>query len=85
MACGLPAVLPDAPQGLRGLAFGRHALTADITDATDLGVTMMTIFRDPKIRTRLARMGAQYARNFLAWSGAGSDDRAEAAPAPASA
>jgi len=85
MACGLPAVLPDAPQGLRGLAFGRHALTADATDATDLGVTLMTIFRDPQIRTRLARMGAQYARNFLAWSGAWSDVNAEVPPVAARA
>jgi glycosyltransferase involved in cell wall biosynthesis len=71
MACGLPSVLPDVPQGLRGLAFGRHALTADATDTTDLGVTMLTILRDAQVRTRLARMGAQYARNFLAWAVAG--------------
>lgn len=68
MACGLPAVLPDVPQGLRGLAFGRHALTADAGDSTDLGVTILTILRHAGIRERLARMGAQYARNFLAWS-----------------
>ncbi len=73
MACGLPAVLPDVPQALRGLAFGRHALTADAEDPTDLGVTMLTILRHAAVRTRLARMGAHYARNFLAWSRAGWD------------
>jgi len=69
MACGLPAVLPDVPSGLRGLAFGRHALTADTSDATDLGVTMLTILRHTPVRARLKRMGAHYARTFLAWSG----------------
>jgi mannosylfructose-phosphate synthase len=71
MACGLPAVLPDVPSRLRGLAFGRHALTADASDATDLGVTMLTILRHTRIRDRLARMGAHYARTFLSWSGPG--------------
>lgn len=86
MACGLPTVLPDTPQKFRGLAFGRHALTADATDATDLAVTMLTILRYAPVRARLARMGAQYARNFLAWSGAGfhEDTTCEPAlPAPA--
>ena len=83
MACGLPAVIPDVAQGLRGLAFGRHALTADATDATDLAVTMLTILRHARVRARLARMGAQYARNFLAWSTTGGRDDANAsAPQP---
>jgi mannosylfructose-phosphate synthase len=69
MACGLPAILPEVPSSLRGLAFGRHALTADPGDATDLGVTMLTVLRHANIRGRLARMGAHYARTFLAWSG----------------
>jgi len=68
MACGLPAVLPDVPSALRGLAFGRHALIADTRDATDLGVTMLTVLRHTRIRERLARMGAHYARTFMAWS-----------------
>lgn len=80
MACGLPTVVPDAPQGLRGLAFGRHALTADATDATDLAVTMLTGLRDACVRARLARMGAQYARNFLAWSAAGFHEDKKIAP-----
>ena len=84
MACGLPAVLPEVPSRLRGLAFGRHALTADTTDATDLGVTMLTILRHTNIRGRLARMGAHYARTFLAWSGPHSisDASNEDVPAP---
>lgn len=87
MACGLPAVLPEVPSRLRGLAFGRHALTADASDATDLGVTMLTVLRYTGIRERLARMGAHYARTFLAWSGPNSigaaANEAELVPNPA--
>jgi mannosylfructose-phosphate synthase len=82
MACGLPAVLPDVPSGLRGLAFGRHALTADANDATDLGVTMLTILRHTRVRERLARMGAHYARTFLSWSGHGLLDGQDEPSAP---
>lgn len=76
MACGLPAILPEVPSSLRGLVFGRHALTADTSDATDLGVTMLTVLRHTNIRGRLARMGAHYARSFFAWSGSNSASEA---------
>ena len=53
----------------RALSFGRHALFADPFDREDLGITMAKIFRHPRLRTRLARMGAHKARSLFTWTG----------------
>jgi mannosylfructose-phosphate synthase len=51
------------------LSFGRHALFADPFDREDLGITMAKVFRHPRLRQRLARMGAHKARSLFTWTG----------------
>jgi mannosylfructose-phosphate synthase len=53
----------------RALTFGRHALFTDPFDAEDLGITMMKPFKYPRLRARLARMGAHKARSLFTWTG----------------
>jgi mannosylfructose-phosphate synthase len=69
MASGTPTVVTVHGGLYRALSFGRHALFADPFDREDLGITMAKIFRHPRLRTRLARMGAQKARSLFTWSG----------------
>jgi mannosylfructose-phosphate synthase len=69
MASGTPTVVTVHGGLYRALSFGRHALFADPFDREDLGITMAKIFRHPRLRTRLARMGAQTARSLFTWSG----------------
>ncbi len=69
MACGTPTVVTVHGGLYRALSFGRHALFADPFDREDLGITMAKIFRHPRLRTRLSRMGAQKARSLFTWSG----------------
>jgi mannosylfructose-phosphate synthase len=38
-------------------------------DREDLGITMAKVFRHPRLRTRLARMGAHKARSLFTWTG----------------
>ena len=69
MASGCPAVVTVHGGLHRALTFGRHALFADPFDAEDLGITMMKVFRHPRLRARLARMGAHKARSLFTWTG----------------
>ncbi len=69
MASGTPTVVTVHGGLYRALSFGRHALFADPFDREDLGITMAKIFRHPRLRTRLARMGAHKARSLFTWTG----------------
>jgi mannosylfructose-phosphate synthase len=69
MACGTPTVVTVHGGLYRALSFGRHALFADPFDKEDLGITMAKIFRHPRLRDRLARMGAHKARSLFTWTG----------------
>lgn len=69
MASGTPTVVTVHGGLYRALAFGRHALFADPFDREDLGIMMVKVFRHPRLRTRLARMGAHKARALFTWTG----------------
>jgi mannosylfructose-phosphate synthase len=69
MASGTPTVVTVHGGLYRALTFGRHALFADPFDREDLGITMAKIFRHPRLRGRLARMGAHKARSLFTWTG----------------
>ncbi len=69
MASGCPAVVTVHGGLYRALTFGRHALYADPFDAEDLGITMMKVFKHPRLRARMARMGAHKARSLFTWTG----------------
>ncbi len=69
MASGAPTVVTVHGGLYRALSFGRHALFADPFDKEDLGITMAKIFRHPRLRTRLSRMGAHKARSLFTWTG----------------
>jgi mannosylfructose-phosphate synthase len=69
MASGTPTVVTVHGGLYRALSFGRHALFADPFDREDLGITMAKIFRHPRLRERLARMGAHKARGLFTWTG----------------
>lgn len=69
MACGTPTVVTVHGGLYRALSFGRHALFADPFDREDLGITMAKIFRHPRLRARLGRMGAHKARSLFTWTG----------------
>lgn len=69
MACGTPTVVTVHGGLYRALSFGRHALYADPFDREDLGIMMAKVFRHPRLRERLARMGAHKARSLFTWTG----------------
>lgn len=69
MAAGTPTVVTVHGGLHRALTFGRHALFADPNDAEDLGITMMKVFKHPRLRARLARMGSHKARSLFTWTG----------------
>jgi mannosylfructose-phosphate synthase len=69
MASGTPTVVTVHGVLYRALSFGRHALFADPFDREDLGITMAKVFRHPRLRLRLARMGAHKARALFTWTG----------------
>lgn len=69
MASGTPTVVTVHGGLYRALSFGRHALFADPFDREDLGITITKIFRHPRLRDRLARMGAHKARSLFTWTG----------------
>jgi mannosylfructose-phosphate synthase len=69
MASGTPTVVTVHGGLYRALSFGRHALFADPFDREDLGITMAKVFRHPRLRTRLSRMGAHKARSLFTWTG----------------
>jgi mannosylfructose-phosphate synthase len=69
MASGTPTVVTIHGGLHRALSFGRHAVSADPFDSTDLGMTMVNALRDLRMRERLSRMGAHLARSLFTWSG----------------
>jgi mannosylfructose-phosphate synthase len=69
MASGTPVVITVHGGLYRALSFGRHALFADPFDREDMGITMAKVFRHPRLRDRLARMGAHKARSLFTWTG----------------
>ncbi len=69
MASGTPTVVTVHGGLHRALTFGRHALFADPFDKEDLGITMFKAFRHPRLRNRMARMGAHKARSLFTWTG----------------
>lgn len=69
MASGTPVVVTVHGGLYRALTFGRHALFADPFDKEDLGITMFKVFRHPRLRQRLSRMGAHKARSLFTWTG----------------
>lgn len=69
MASGTPTVVTVHGGLYRALSFGRHALFGDPFDKEDLGITMAKVFRHPRLRGRLARMGAHKARSLFTWTG----------------
>lgn len=69
MASGTPTVVTVHGGLYRVLTFGRHALFADPFDRDDLGITIAKIFRHPRLRARLSRMGAHQARSLFTWTG----------------
>ena len=69
MACGTPTVVTVHGGLYRALTFGRHALYADPFDPEDLGMMIHKILSHPRLRDRLARMGAHKARSLFTWTG----------------
>ena len=69
MACGTPTVVTVHGGLYRALTFGRHALYADPFDREDLGMMIHKILSHPRLRERLARMGAHKARSLFTWTG----------------
>jgi mannosylfructose-phosphate synthase len=69
MASGTPTVVTIHGGLYRALSFGRHALFADPFDREDLGIMMAKVFRHPRLRGRLVRMGAHKARSLFTWTG----------------
>jgi len=69
MASGTPTLVTVHGGLARALTYGRHAMIADPQDIDDLGITMLKVFRYPRLRARLARMGAHKARSLFTWTG----------------
>ncbi|MCC7385820.1 MAG: glycosyltransferase [Deltaproteobacteria bacterium] len=69
MACGTPTIVTVHGGLWQALTFGRHALFADPFDPEDLGMMMLKPFRLPRLRARMARMGAHKARSLFSWTG----------------
>ena len=69
MACGTPTVVTVHGGLYRALTFGRHALYADPFDREDLGIMIHKVLSHPRLRARLARMGAHKARSLFTWTG----------------
>lgn len=69
MASGTPTIVTVHGGLYRALTFGRHALFADPFDAEDLGIMITKIFKHPRLKLRLARMGAHKARSLFTWTG----------------
>ena len=69
MASGTPTVVTVHGGLHRALTFGRHSIFADPFDKEDLGISMMKVLKYPRLRGRLARMGAHKARSLFTWTG----------------
>ncbi len=69
MASGTPTVVTTKGGLWRALTYGRHALMADPLDREDLAITISKVFLYPKLRARMARMGAHKARSLFTWTG----------------
>lgn len=69
MASGTPTVVTIHGGLHRALTFGRHAVFADPMDKEDLGISMLKVLQYPRLRARMARMGAHKARSLFTWTG----------------
>src|SRR5256886_16220803 len=69
MASGTPTVVTAQGGLYRALTFGRHALYADPFDKGPLSITLFKVLRHPRLRDRLARLGAHKARSLFTWTG----------------
>jgi mannosylfructose-phosphate synthase len=69
MACGTPTVVTVHGGLYRALTFGRHALYADPLDREDLGIMILKLLKHPRVRARVAHMGAHKARSLFTWTG----------------
>jgi mannosylfructose-phosphate synthase len=69
MASGTPTVVTVHGGLYRMLSFGPHAVFADPFDREDLGIAIARILKHPRLRVRLARMGAHKARTSFTWTG----------------
>jgi mannosylfructose-phosphate synthase len=69
MASGTPTVVTVHGGLHRALTFGRHAIFAEPFDKEDLGISMLKVLRYPKLRARMARMGAHKTRSLFTWTG----------------
>lgn len=69
MASGTPTIVTVHGGLWKVFTFGRNALFTDPLDKEDLGIMMLKPFRFPRLRARLARMGAYRARSLFAWTG----------------
>jgi mannosylfructose-phosphate synthase len=69
MACGTPTVVTIHGGLHRAVTFGRHAVYADPFDREDLGIMIYKVLKHPRLRARLARMGAHKARSLFTWTG----------------
>ncbi len=67
MACGTPSVLTVQEGMSHGLRFGLHGLHANPGDPDDLGMMILKILKDPRLRSQLSRLGAERARNEFTW------------------
>ncbi|MGH8245067.1 MAG: glycosyltransferase, partial [Gammaproteobacteria bacterium] len=68
MACGTPTIVTLHGGLWKALTFGRNALFTDPFDKEDLGIMMLKLFRLPRLRARLSRMGAYKARSLFTWA-----------------
>ncbi|HEX5221044.1 MAG TPA: glycosyltransferase [Verrucomicrobiae bacterium] len=69
MACGTPTIVTVHGGLYRAVTFGRHALYADPFDREDLGIMILKVLKHPRLRSRMARMGAHKARSLFTWTG----------------
>ena len=68
MACGTPTIVTTHGGFCPGISFGSEALYADPFDAEDFGIMMVKVLADPRLHSRLSRIGARRARCSFTWS-----------------
>lgn len=67
MACGSPTLL-IVPGGLyRALGFKEPGLHADLRNPKKLGLMMLKILRQPRLRADLSNLGAREVRRLFSW------------------
>jgi mannosylfructose-phosphate synthase len=68
MACGTPTIVTSHGGFRPVITFGREALYADPLDREDLGIMMVKVLGDSRLRARLSRLGASKAKGTYTWS-----------------